>query len=123
MGKSSGSNSTPEPAPAAVIGMWMVVAGGVLGALSPLGTLPLVVGVSLLVLGAVLSAPDAGRRGQVIGPWWSVLAITGLVALIGAGLELPAPGLGRLLVVPASVVALVTAGLTLPMSRSGRTEG
>lgn len=120
MGKSSGSNSTPEPISAAVFGMWIVVAGGTLGALSPLGTVPLVAGVSLLVLGAILSAPEAGRPGQVVGPWWSVVAIAALVALIGAGLELPVPDLGRILVVPASVVALVTAGLTLPVPFPGR---
>ncbi len=91
-----------------------MVAGGTLGLLSPLGPLALVIGVSLLVLGTIFCSPDAGNPGQVIGPWWQVLALAALVAVAGAGLEVVAPGLGRLLVVPASVVALVTAGLTVP---------
>lgn len=97
-----------------------MVLGGALGALSPLGPLTLVAGVTLIVLGAVLSSPDAGRPGEVIGRWWQVIALTALIALIGAGLEVVSPGAGRLLVVPASVVALAVAGLTVPLSRSGR---
>lgn len=97
-----------------------MVLGGILGALSPLGPLALIVGVALIVLGAVLASPDAGSSGQVIGPWWQVIALAALVALVGAGLEVVSPGLGRLLVVPASVVALASAGLTVPQPRLGR---
>ena len=72
------------------------------------------------MLGAVLSSPDAGSPGRAIGPWWQVIALAALVALVGAGLEVVSPGLGRLLVVPASVVALASAGLTVPQPRLGR---
>ena len=91
-----------------------MVAGGLLGALSPLGPIALIPGVGLMVLGAVLCSPDAGVRGPVIGRWWQVVALATLVAIAGAGLEVVSPGLGRLLVVPASVVGLVAAGLTVP---------
>ena len=103
-----------------MFGLWSVVLGGALGALSPLGPLTLIVGVVLLVLGAVLSSPDAVSPGPVIGPWGQVIALAALVALAGAGLEVVSPGLGRLLVVPASVVALVSAGLTVPLPRPRR---
>ncbi len=97
-----------------------MVVGGFLGALSPLGPVVLVPGVSLLVLGAILASPDAGIPGPVIGPWWKTLAFTGLVGITGAALEVVSPGLGRLLVVPASVAGLVTAGLTVPGFAWGR---
>jgi hypothetical protein len=100
-----------------------VTIGGVFGLLSPLGPIPLAVGVSLLALGTVVSAPDAGRPGAIIGAWWTVLALASLVALIGGGLEIVSPGIGRLLVVPASLVAVVTAGLTMPATFQHRFSG
>lgn len=92
-----------------------MVVGGLLGLISPLGPIPLVIGVFLLVLGTVVAAPDAGRAGSIVGPWWTIIAVASLVALIGAGFEVVFPDSGRLLVVPASLVAVVTAGLTLPV--------
>ena len=100
-----------------------MVVGGLLGLISPLGSVPLVIGVFLLVLGTVVAAPDAGRAGSIVGPWWTVLAVASLIALIGAGLEVVFPGSGRLLVVPASLVAVVTAGLTVPAPVEGRSAG
>lgn len=119
--KSSWSSSTSDHSTAAVVGMWSVVVGGVLGCLSPVGTVPLVLGVALIILGTVVSAPDAGRPGTIIEQWWTVLAVASLVALVGAGLGIVSGGLALVLVVPASLVALVTAGLTVPapIARTG----
>ena len=92
----------------------MVIVGGGFGALSPLGPLALVAGVTLLVLGTVVCSPEGGSPGPVIGPWWQAMALATLVAIAGAGLEVLSPGLGRVLVVPASLAGLVVAGLTVP---------
>ncbi|MCB0869731.1 MAG: hypothetical protein KDB52_02770 [Solirubrobacterales bacterium] len=52
------------------------------------------IGIAILIVGVVLSAPAGGQPGPVISDWWSILAIAALATLIGFGLAfwLATPG-------------------------------
>lgn len=87
--------------------------------LSPFG-LPLAgAGVALMLLGVVISAPEAGNGGPYLEQWWTPMSLASLVCLVGFALELVIPAVGGLLLTVGGVAALLAVGLGMP-PRPGR---
>ncbi len=89
----SSRNRLEEHGPA-LVGQIAAGVGAALALLGPFSDVVAGIGIAILIVGVVLSAPAGGQPGPVIADWWSVLAIAALATLIGFGLAfwLPAPG-------------------------------
>lgn len=106
-------------APRALRFSLLVAAAG--GVLSLLGSLDLVIalaGLSLLVIGTVISAPFAEHRAVVVTRWWQILSGGTLAVMAGVLLGLAAPGVGGVICVIGGAAALSAAVLALPRSAS-----
>jgi hypothetical protein len=93
----SSSTSSPsrlEDIGPALAGQCCAAVGAVLALLGPFSTVVSGIGVALLILGVVLSAPEAKQPGPVLADWWNPLALGALACLIGFGLAfwIAAPG-------------------------------
>lgn len=89
----------------------VAAAGAVAAMLGPFSTVVELVGVGLIVLGTVLSAPAARESGE---GWWANLASGAGVTAAGLVLSLLSDTLGGLLTLLGAVVVLVVAVLALP---------
>jgi hypothetical protein len=76
-------------------------------------------GVALMLLGVVISAPEAGNSGPYLEQWWTPMSLASLVCLVGFVLEMVIPVAGGLLLTVGGVAALLVVGLGMP-PRSGR---
>jgi hypothetical protein len=94
--------------------------GSLLVLLSPIW-LPLAgAGVVLMLLGVVVSAPEARNSGPYLEQWWTALGVAALVCLVGFVLELAVPVVGGVLLVIGGVATLLVVGLgTPPRAGSG----
>lgn len=107
-------SSTSRGLSAGSFGQLTAGAGAVLALLSPIW-LPLAgVGLALLVLGVILSAPSARSRGPYLEEWWTALALSSLFCLAGFGLELVLPVVGGVLLTIGGVAALIAVALGNP---------
>jgi hypothetical protein len=96
------------------VGQIIAGAGAALSLLSPVW-LPLAGGgVMLMLVGVILSAPEARNRGPYLEQWWTTLGVAALVCLVGFGLELFVPRAGGILLTVGGVAALVAVGLGTP---------
>jgi len=107
-------SSTSRGLSAGAVGQLTCGAGATLALLSPIWFPLAGVGLALLVLGVVLSAPSARSRGPYIEQWWNAVAVASLVCLTGFGLELLLPVVGGILITAGSVVVLVAVALGTP---------
>lgn len=82
--------------------------------LSPVGIVVAAVGTGVLILGVVIAAPYARMRGQLIGEWWTPLALASLVCLAGFAAEIFLPVVGGVLLTAGAIGALVVVGLSTP---------
>lgn len=86
------------------------ILGALLILVSIFGTVVAIIGLGLIVLGTVLSAPAAPARG-----WWGLLAVGTALSIAGALISLGAETLGGLLAVVGGVLVLVGASLGFPI--------
>lgn len=109
------SNSTSDPVlGAGRAGQLIAGAGATLALLGPFADWIAGVGVFILIFGAVLAAPVAGRPGPFLREWWSAVALASLACLAGFGLGFAIGWLGGLILVAGAVAALVTLALATP---------
>ncbi|MBN8866830.1 MAG: hypothetical protein J0H98_04700 [Solirubrobacterales bacterium] len=73
------------------------------------------IGVALLVIGTVVSAPAGGHSGPVMVEWWSVLALAALAALIGFGLGFWLAALGGVVLTVGAVASLAAVFFGTPV--------
>ena len=99
----------PESRPRAIL----LVAGlGAVMALIGVGGLAVeLVGLALMVVGTLLSAPAAPRSGAGDVNWWALLALGTLLAAIGIPLALASELVGGLLTAVGGVLVVVGAAL------------
>ncbi|MBK5109793.1 MAG: hypothetical protein JJE10_00330 [Thermoleophilia bacterium] len=109
-------SSTSAPVAVGFAGQLIAGAGAVLVLLASFGPGFEYAGVAVLVLGVVVSAPDAGAPGPHLSDWWTVLALGSLACLIGVvlGLLLPVPG--AIILSAGAIAALVAVGLGSPVA-------
>ena len=81
-------------------------AGAALALLGPFSEVVSGIGIGLLIIGVVLSAPAGNQPGPVIEGWWTILAIAALATLIGFGLSFWIPPLGGIVLTAAAVTSL-----------------
>lgn len=84
-------------------------AGSLIILLSLFGTAASVVGLALIVLGTVVSAPASE------GGWWALLAAGTAISIAAALVQLGSNALGGLLAVIGGVLVLVAVSLGYPM--------
>ena len=99
---------------AGAVGQLVVGCGALSVLLSPIW-LPLAgAGVALMLLGVVVSAPEARNSGPYLEQWWTALGIAALICLVGFVLELLVPVAGGVLMTVGGVAALLAVGLGTP---------
>jgi len=79
--------------------------------LGPFGIALPAIGVTLLVVGVIISAPYASEPGPYLHDWWSVLGVAALICLVGIGVWFVAEVPGGVLMTLGAVTALVAVGL------------
>jgi hypothetical protein len=89
-------------------------AGAVLALVNLLGTAGAAIGLGLMLVGLVLSAPAAPRSGSDRVNWWRPLAAGTLLVAIGVPLELAWETPGGLLTGVGSALVVVAVALGLP---------
>jgi hypothetical protein len=82
--------------------------------LSPIWLPLAAAGLSLMLLGVVVSAPEARNSGPYLEQWWTALGIATLVCIAGFVLELVVPVAGGVLLTAGGVAALLAVGLGTP---------
>ena len=92
------------------IPLGMAILGSLMILVAIFGTVVAVIGLAMVVLGTVLSAPAAPARG-----WWGLLAAGAALSIAGALVSLGAEAIGGLLAVAGGVLALVGASLGFPL--------
>lgn len=75
-----------------------------------------------MLLGVVVSAPEARNSGPYLEQWWTALGIAALVCLTGFALELVVPVAGGVLLTIGGVAALLAVGLGTPPRTAGHAE-
>jgi hypothetical protein len=73
------------------------------------------IGVAVLIVGVVVSAPAGRYPGPVMVEWWSVLAIAALAVLIGFGLAFWLAALGGVILTAGAVVSLAAVFFGTPV--------
>jgi hypothetical protein len=96
------------------VGQMISGAGAVLALLGAFGTGFAAVGVALVIIGVVISAPSASFSGPFIVEWWTALAISALVCLTGFALGFIATALGGVVLTVGAVAVLVVVALGSP---------
>jgi hypothetical protein len=112
-------NSTSRGRPfsrprAGAVGQLLVGFGSLLALLSPIWLPLAAAGALLMVVGVVVSAPEARRSGPYLEQWWTAMALASLVCLTGFGLELLLPVVGGVLLSAGGVAALLAVALGTP---------
>jgi hypothetical protein len=108
-----------RPLTPGAVGQLVVGLGALSVLLSPIW-LPLAgAGVALMLLGVVVSAPEARNRGPYLEQWWTALGIAALVCLVGFVLALAVPVAGGVMLTVGGVAALLAVGLGTPPRKAG----
>jgi hypothetical protein len=94
--------------------------GAVLILLGLFGTAASVIGLALIVVGTVLSAPAAPSGGEAGRGWWHMLAAGAGISLVAALVALAAETLGGLLAVVGGTLVMVGVTLGFPLGGQGR---
>lgn len=81
-------------------------AGAALALLGPFSDVVSGIGVALLIVGVIVSAPAGRFPGPVMAEWWSVLGVAALVVLCGFGLGFWLSGLGGVVLTAGAISAL-----------------
>jgi hypothetical protein len=88
--------------------------GAALALIDLAGTAGAAVGLGLMLLGLVFTAPAAPRSDAPGANWWTLMAVGVAVALIGVPLELASETVGGLLTAVGSGLVVVGVALGLP---------
>jgi len=99
----------------AVVGQVIAAVGAALALLGPFSDVVSGVGVAVLIVGVIVSAPAGRFPGPVMVEWWSVLAIAALAVLIGFGLAFWLPAVGGVVLTAGAVVALASVFFGTPV--------
>lgn len=75
-----------------------------------------------MLVGVVLSAPEARDSGPYLEQWWTLMGIAALICLTGFALELVVSVIGGLMLTIGGVMALVAVGLGSPPRPAELTE-
>jgi hypothetical protein len=108
---------TSSPVSAGFAGQLIAAAGAVLVLLGSFGPGFEYAGVAGLIVGVVISAPDAGEPGPHLNQWWTVLASGSLACLAGVVIGLLLPVVGAVVLSVGAIVALVAVALGAPVAR------
>lgn len=73
------------------------------------------IGVAVLIVGVVVSAPAGRYPGPVMVEWWSILAISALAVLIGFGISFWIAALGGVILTAGAVAALAAVFFGTPV--------
>ena len=90
--------------------------GAVIILLGVFGTVASIVGLVLVVGGAVLAAPYAPPAGEPGRGWWSMLAVGAGISVLGALVALLTDTLGGLLAAVGGVLVVIAVALGYPLS-------
>jgi hypothetical protein len=71
-----------------------------------------------MLLGIIISAPEARHPGPYLEQWWTFMGVAALVCLTGFALELFVPVVGGVMLTVGGIAALVAAGLGSPPLRA-----
>jgi hypothetical protein len=106
------------PTPRAVqiaLGVAVLGAAAILSGL--FGTAIEILGLLMIVAGAVLSSPAAPRPGEPGRGWWPMLAAGAALSILGALLSIVAGTIGGLLAAIGGALVIVGASLGFPLER------
>jgi hypothetical protein len=109
------SPSLAEDHRLAFAGQITAAVGAALALLGPFSEVISGIGIAVLILGVILSAPAGNHPGPLMVDWWSVLAIGALAALIGFGLGFWLPAVGGIVLAAGSVAALAAVFFGAPV--------
>jgi hypothetical protein len=90
--------------------------------LSPIWLPLAAAGALLMVLGVVVSAPEARESGPYLEQWWTAMGLASLACLTGFGLELVLPVIGGVLLSAGGAAGLLVVALATPPRRSQLSE-
>jgi len=99
----------------AFAGQVIAAVGAALSLLGPFSDVVSGVGVAILIVGVVVSAPAGRHPGPVMVEWWSVLAVAALAALIGFGLGFWLSALGGVVLTAGAVTSLAAVFFGAPV--------
>lgn len=99
----------------AFAGQITAAVGAALALLGPFSEVISGIGIAVLILGVILSAPAGNHPGPLMVDWWSVLAIGALVVLVGFGLGFWLSALGGVVLTAGAVAALVAVFFGAPV--------
>jgi hypothetical protein len=99
----------------ALAGQFIAATGAALSLLGPFSDVIAGIGVAVLIVGVVVSAPAGRHPGPVMVEWWSVLAIAALAVLIGFGLGFWIAALGGIVLTSGAVVSLAAVVFGTPV--------
>jgi hypothetical protein len=109
------SPTRPEEHRLAFAGQITAAAGAALALLGPFSEVIAGIGIAVLIVGVILSAPAGNHPGPLLVEWWSVLAIGALAVLIGFGLGFWLTALGGIVLTAGSVAALAAVFFGAPV--------
>lgn len=110
-------SSTSSPVSTGFTGQLIAGTGAVVALLGSFGSGFEYAGAALLVLGVVISAPDAGTPGPHLSEWWTVLAVGSLAALAGVVVGLVLPVIGAVILSAGAIAGLIAVCLGAPVTR------
>lgn len=89
--------------------------GATLALFGPFSDVVSGIGVALLIVGVILSAPAGRHPGPLMVEWWSLLAVAAIVVLAGFGLGFWISALGGVVLTLGSLAALVAVFFGTPV--------
>lgn len=116
-------SSTSSRVSAGFAGQLIAGAGAVTALLGTFGSGFEYAGAALLVVGLVISAPDAGAPGPHLTGWWTMLAVGTLACLIGVVVGLVLPVIGAVILSGGAIAALIAVCLGAPVSGDTTASG
>lgn len=93
----------------------MAAIGAALALLGPFTEVLAGIGLAILIVGVVVAAPAGRYPGPFMVEWWSVLAVSALVALIGFGIGFWIAPVGGVILTAGAVVALAAVFFGTPV--------
>jgi hypothetical protein len=94
----------------------VIAAGAIIILLGVFGTIAGIVGLVLVVGGAVMAAPYAPPPGEPGRGWWTMLAAGAGLSVLGALVALATDTLGGLLAAVGGVLVVIAVALGYPLS-------
>jgi len=110
----SSTSKQVTPVPAGLVGQAIAGLGAVLCLLFAFGIALPAAGIACLILGVIIASPHGRHPGPYMTDWWTVLAISALVCLVGFAFQYVSEVPGNILLALGAVAALVAIALGTP---------